>query len=92
MSLAHMKTLPKALLGIAVLSAAGYGLTFIKLPAKAPSAEVVEPVSAAPAASTAIVVAPAPAGAPVAHVQDVPTGNVTSGDAGMAALLKAGKK
>ena len=93
----RMKLLPKIVLVGGVLAAVGYGLTFVKFPKKA---EV--PVAAVTAVPTeSAVVAPPVAQAaapdlPPAPVAQAPVDNgltpAGGQDAGLASVLKAGKK
>ncbi len=92
-----LKPAPKAILILAVVSAAGYAFTkFMPTTSSAASAEAVPTTVVAPPApeqvqSAAVApAAPAPvAAAPVA--QEEPRPHVTSGDAGLSAVLGAGR-
>jgi len=92
----NMKPLPKAIMIAAPIALAVWGYTTFA--PKKVAEPVVTPVvvTAVPAESEAVTRAAAMVEAPVAtapQVQEAPAqSNVTSGDAGIAALLKAGKK
>lgn len=89
----NMKPLPKAIMIAAPIALAVWGYTTFA--PKKVAAPVVAPiaVTTVPAESAAVAHAAALVEAPAPQVQETPTqSNVTSGDAGMAALLKAGKK
>ena len=86
----NVKLLPKVVVG-AVIVGVGAWAVIAHLPAKAPE------VAAAPVQQVDVaavpVPAPMPASAPdLSPIPDQPQANVTSGDAGMNALIQAGKK
>lgn len=89
-----LKPLPKLLIIAAVVGAVGYGLTkFLPKPSDQPKVEPTvtiappAPVVVAPPVQTTVVEPKVEAPAPSA-----PSTNVTSGDAGLNAVLGAGKK
>lgn len=88
-----LKPLPKAILILAVVAGVGFAAnTMLKNKAAEPTADAV----AAPTVTTVTPPAPnaTPAPAPVAEAPapQEPTRNVSTGDAGLSAVLGAGKK
>lgn len=90
-----LKPVPKAILIIAIVSAAGYAFTKF-MPKSAPAPEVaapaptvvVPPTQAQVDTASEQAAAPAPAPTPA---PETPRSNVTSGDAGLSAVLGAGR-
>lgn len=104
MSFSRMKPLPKFLILAAIVGGLGYGAhMYIKSRPQSPVAQAIEPTpvpaEGTPAADAAVQAAQAPAptpvaAAPAADPAPAPSGLTPAGgqDAGMAAVLGAGKK
>lgn len=93
-----LKPVPKAILIIAVVSAAGYTFTKFmpKAPADsattAPAATVVTPPTQDQVNSAAVTeTASTPSAPPMTPATDAPRPNVTTGDAGLSAVIGAGR-
>lgn len=101
MSFSRMKPLPKALILGSIIGAVVYGLTFVKFPEKKAAPAPVEvtavpsEASAPPPAPVAVPTQPAPVAAAPAPAAGEPPSGLTpaSGqDAGLNAVINAGKK
>lgn len=85
-----LKPIPKAILIIAICGTTGYALKF--MPKSAPAPEVVAPAPTvvAPPTTAQVDTASEQAAAPT-PAPETPRSNVTSGDAGLSAVLGAGR-
>lgn len=91
-----LKPIPKAILIVAVVAAAGYAFTKLELPKKAPAAPEVAapaPTQVVPPTQEQVDAAQAPAPQPTQPAPEpaTPRPNVSSGDAGLNAVLGAGR-